>query len=226
MVRAFLSALAAALAAATPMSTRAQDGALVDVSVAPQPLRSALIDFGLQAGITINAGGSDRCGSSRGVRGRLSADRALSRLMLGTHCAAIRVGPGAWRVVRLAAPAPVAARTVTEPEAATPTLLDDVVVTAARSDHTLLSRAPYGLSSLDGLALERASVTDLQGVAARVAGLTVTNLGPGRDKVFIRGMADGPVAGQTQALVGLYLDDVRLTYDAPDPALRLADVER
>lgn len=208
------------------MSAWAQGGALVDVSVAPQPLRSALIDFGLQAGITINAGGSDRCGSSRGVRGRLAADRALSRLTVGTHCAVIRVGPGAWRVVRLAAPAPAAARTVAEVGAATPRLLDDVVVTAARSDHLLLSRAPYGLSSLDGLALERAGVTDLNGVAARVAGLTVTNLGPGRDKVFIRGMADGPVAGQTQALVGLYLDDVRLTYDAPDPALRLADVER
>ncbi|RZJ43376.1 MAG: TonB-dependent receptor, partial [Brevundimonas sp.] len=105
-------------------------------------------------------------------------------------------------------------------------LLDEVVVTAARSDNLLLSRAPYGLSSLDGLTLERAGVTDLEGVAARVAGLTVTNLGPGRDKLFIRGMADGPVAGQAQALIGLYLDDVRLTYDAPDPALRLADIER
>lgn len=99
-------------------------------------------------------------------------------------------------------------------------------MTAARSDHLLLSRAPYGLSSLDGLTLERSGVTDLDGVAARVAGLTVTNLGPGRDKLFIRGMADGPVAGQAQALIGLYLDDVRLTYDAPDPALRLADIER
>lgn len=99
-------------------------------------------------------------------------------------------------------------------------------MTATRSDNLLLSRAPYGLSSLDGLMLDRAGVTDLEGVAARVAGLTVTNLGPGRDKLFIRGMADGPVAGQAQALVGLYLDDVRLTYDAPDPALRLADIER
>lgn len=107
-----------------------------------------------------------------------------------------------------------------------PTLLDEVVVTAARSDHLLLSRAPYGLSSLDGLTLDRAGVTDLQGVAGRVAGLTVTNLGPGRDKLFIRGLADGPVAGQAQALIGLYLDEVRLTYDAPDPALRLADIER
>lgn len=208
------------------MAVEAQDRSLIEVSIPAQPLRTAVLDFGLQAGVTIDAAGSERCGSSRGVRGRLSVDEALSRLTLGTHCVARRVGPGAWQIVRLAPIIPTVARSLPPPELSSPTQLDEVVVTAARSDRLLLSRAPYGLSSLDGLALERAGVTDLDGVAARVAGLTVTNLGPGRDKLFIRGMADSPVAGQTQALIGLYLDDVRLTYDAPDPALRLADIER
>jgi iron complex outermembrane recepter protein len=208
------------------MAVEAQDRSSVAVSIAPQPLRTAVLDFGIQAGVTIDAAGSERCGPSRGVRGRLSVEAALSRLTLGTHCVATRAGPGAWRIVRLAPTAPAAARSYPPPESSVPSQLDEVVVTAARSDRLLLSRAPYGLSSLDGLTLERAGVTDLEGVAARVAGLTVTNLGPGRDKLFIRGMADGPVAGQAQALIGLYLDDVRLTYDAPDPALRLADIER
>jgi outer membrane receptor protein involved in Fe transport len=204
----------------------AQERSWVDVSVAPQPLRAAALAFGLQAGVTIDVAGSERCGPSRGVRGRLSVDVALSRLTLGTRCAARRVSPGAYRIVRLTPNPPAVAGPVqaTAPSAAT--TLDEVVVTASRSDNLLLSRAPYGLSSLEGLTLERAGVTDLAGLAARTAGLTVTNLGPGRDKLFIRGMADGPVAGQAQALVGLYLDDVRLTYDAPDPALRLADIER
>lgn len=208
------------------MAARAQDHSRVEVSVAPQPLRTALLDFGLQAGVNIDVSGAERCGPSRGVRGRLSLDAALSRLTQGTHCVASRVGVGAWRIVRLASPAPVVTRPVPAAPAAVPTMLDEVVVTAARTDNLLLSRAPYGLSSLDGVMLERAGATDLSDVAARVSGLTVTNLGPGRDKVFIRGMADGPVAGQAQSLVGLYLDDVRLTYDAPDPALRLADIER
>lgn len=208
------------------MAVEAQERSSVDVSIPPQPLRTAVLDFGLQAGVSIDAAGSERCGPSRGVRGRLSVDAALSRLTLGTHCVASRVGSGAWRIVRLVPTTPTAARSFPEPEPSVPTMLDEVVVTAARSDHLLLSRAPYGLSSLDGLTLELSGVTDLDGVAARVAGLTVTNLGPGRDKLFIRGMADGPVAGQAQALIGLYLDDVRLTYDAPDPALRLADIER
>ncbi|RZJ98633.1 MAG: TonB-dependent receptor [Brevundimonas sp.] len=226
MVRASLSALAVVLGVSAPVVAEAQDRSSVAVLIAPQPLRSALLDFGLQAGVSIDAAGSERCGPSRGVRGRLSVETALSRLTLGTHCVANRVGPGAWRIVRLSPTAPAAARSFPPPESSVPTQLDEVVVTAARSDHLLLSRAPYGLSSLDGLTLERAGVTDLEGVAARVAGLTVTNLGPGRDKLFVRGMADGPVAGQAQALIGLYLDDVRLTYDAPDPALRLADIER
>ncbi|WP_420477655.1 TonB-dependent receptor [Brevundimonas sp. FT23028] len=226
MVRASLSALAAVLTASVPVAAEAQDRSVVDVSVAPQPLRSALLDFGLQAGVTIDAAGSERCGPTRGVRGRMPVESALSRLTLGTHCAARPIGGGAWRIVRLAPPAPVAAPVAPERETTRPTVLDEVVVTAARSDNLLLSRAPYGLSSLDGLTLDRAGVTDLQGVAGRVAGLTMTNLGPGRDKLFIRGLADGPVAGQAQALIGLYLDDVRLTYDAPDPALRLADIER
>lgn len=225
MVRACISALIV-VSAVLPVAVQAQERSRVEVSIAPQPLRAAVLEFGLQAGVTIDAAGSERCGPSRGVRGQLSVEAALSRLTLGTHCAASRVAPGVWRIVRLAPITPAMVRQGPPLEPSTPTELDEVVVTAARSDRQLLSRAPYGLSSLDGLTLERAGVSDIEGVAARVAGLTVTNLGPGRDKLFIRGMADGPVAGQAQALIGLYLDDVRLTYDAPDPALRLADLER
>src|SRR6185436_13315246 len=32
--------------------------------------------------------------------------------------------------------------------------------------------------------------------------------------------------GRTQSTVGLYLDDIPITYNAPDPDLRLADLER
>lgn len=198
----------------------------MEVRVAPQPLRAALLDFGLQAGVSIDVSGSERCGVSRGARGRMSIEAALSRLTLGTTCVASRVGPDAWRIVRAAPLRHAAPASAAVPADPVVTTLDELVVTAARGDPLLLSRAPYGLSSVDGLTLERAGVTDLEGIAARVAGLTVTNLGLGRDKVFIRGMADGPVAGQAQALIGLYLDDVRLTYDAPDPALRLADIGR
>ena len=63
-------------------------------------------------------------------------------------------------------------------------------------------------------------------LATEVAGLTTTNLGSGRDKIFIRGLSDGAFTGRTQSTVGLYLDDVPITYNAPDPDLLLADVKQ
>lgn len=195
-------------------------------SIPALPLREALLRAGVQGGLSIDVSGSDRCGSSRGVNGRMRIHAALSRLTLGSGCSVVAVGPNAWRVVRQTPRRSLAMQHALAATEDVPTSVDEIIVTAPRSDDPRLSRAPYGISAVDGLELERTGTIDLSGMAGRVSGLTVTNLGPGRDKVFIRGMADGPVAGQTQALVGLYLDDVRLTYDAPDPALRLSDVER
>ncbi|MFH7396949.1 TonB-dependent receptor plug domain-containing protein, partial [Pseudomonas syringae group genomosp. 7] len=66
----------------------------------------------------------------------------------------------------------------------------------------------------------------LADIGFQVAGLTTTNLGPGRDKILLRGLSDGAFTGQTQSIVALYLDEVPITYNAPDPDLRLADLER
>ncbi len=58
--------------------------------------------------------------------------------MLGTHCVATRVGDGAYRIVRVAAAPPAVARTISAPPASvTPTTLDEVVVTASRTDNLL-----------------------------------------------------------------------------------------
>jgi len=68
--------------------------------------------------------------------------------------------------------------------------------------------------------------TGIGDLAGWAAGLTATNLGPGSDKIIIRGLSDGGLTGHTQSTVGIYLDDVRLTYNAPDPDLRLTDIDR
>lgn len=228
MIRASLIALAAALGCvASPVA--AQDRGLTTIVVRPQPLRDAVIDLGLQLGVSIDAAGAERCGRSRGARGTMTASQAFALVTNGTHCAVVGDVRGSFRIAPVSS-ARSSVRTAAAPAPRLPdlpvTLLDEVIVTATRAEAALLSQAPYGLSSLDGDDLERSGVSDLTEIVSRVSGLTVTNLGPGRDKVFIRGLADGPVSGQAQALVGLYLDDVRLTYDAPDPALRLADLER
>ncbi|HKP79558.1 MAG TPA: TonB-dependent receptor, partial [Phenylobacterium sp.] len=106
-----------------------------------------------------------------------------------------------------------------------PAELAELVVTADKTER-LLSQSPSGLTAASAAELARAGVGDVRDLSLLAAGVTVTNLGPGRDKVMLRGLSDGPLTGHTQSTVGLYLGDLRLTYNAPDPDLPLADVAR
>lgn len=56
--------------------------------------------------------------------------------------------------------------------------------------------------------------------------LAATSLGPGRNKLFARGIADGSFNGQSQANLSLYLGELRLSYAGPDPDINLFDVRR
>lgn len=203
----------------------------VRFAIPAQRLPDAVLAFGGQSGVSVGSGAAASCGRSRVVMGSYEIEEALTRLLAGTGCTWRRLDARAFVIV----PAPAAERrwpwTPSRPRApdalpdSTPTQLGEIVVTATKQD-TALSQAPYALSVLDGHDFDDATRRDTADLAMRLSGLTVTNLGPGRNKVFVRGLADGPLTGQTQAMVGLYLDDTRLTYDVPDPDLRLIDVAR
>ena len=196
-----------------------------------QRLPDAVLAFGSQSGVSVGSGAAASCGRSRTVVGSYEIEEALTRLLAGTGCTWRRLDARAFVIV----PAPaVERRWPWRPSRApasnltldaAPTQLAELVVTATKQD-TALSQAPYALSVLDGHDFDSATRRDTADLAMRLSGLTITNLGPGRNKIFVRGLADGPLTGQTQAMVGLYLDDTRLTYDVPDPDLRLIDVER
>lgn len=194
------------------------------LAVPAQPMTTAILQLGAQAGVSIDARAAASCGRSRAIRGVHNIETALRIMLQGSGCAFRRIDDRTWVIVARPPPrpAPVAAPPPTE---LSPSLLDEVIVTATRRD-LALADAPYALSALDGAAFDAAARRDTAALATRLAGLTVTNLGPGRNKLFVRGLADSPLTGQTQAMVGLYLDDTRLTYDAPDPDLRLVDLER
>ena len=72
----------------------------------------------------------------------------------------------------------------------------------------------------------RFGVRGSDAVLDRLPMLASTSLGPGRDKIYIRGVADSSFNGPSQSIVGQYLGDVRLTFNAPDPDLYLYDVAR
>ncbi|MDP3080705.1 MAG: TonB-dependent receptor [Brevundimonas sp.] len=198
-------------------------------AIPSQPLPQAVVAFGLQSGVSIGSGAAASCGRSRALRGRFEVEAGLTRLLSGTGCTWRRIDSRAYVIERLVRPAsPVVTRPrpaplPTVPGDQEPAVLDEVIVTATRRDITLAD-APYALTAIDGAVFDQATRRDTADLASRVAGLTVTNLGPGRNKLFVRGLADSPLTGQTQAVVGQYLDDTRLTYDAPDPDLRLVDI--
>lgn len=191
-----------------------------------QQLDRALIALGSQAQISI--GGIDTRIStvrSTGVRGKMSAVRALHIMLRDTGFAFIEIDARTIRIVRaLPSPAPVT------PLAAGPVRVRDIpaseiIVTA--------SKQQQGLDRYAGTAtiakIGSAGLSETQATAAfvaRIPTLSSTNLGPGRNKLFVRGIADSSFNGPTQSTVGLYLGNLRLTYNAPEPDLRLYDIDR
>lgn len=163
------------------------------------------------------------------VRGRLTAGAALDRALRGTGARARRVATATYLVER----APVAARRAPRPAAPRPAAAPppepeepiEVVVTATKRDIPL-GAYPGGVQIIAGDDLSYAD--GMQGTGAiesRIASVVSTHLGPGRNKLFVRGIADSSFVGPTQATVGQYWGNSRITYSAPDPNLRLYDVQ-
>ncbi|WP_448664709.1 TonB-dependent receptor domain-containing protein [Sphingomonas sp. CJ20] len=161
------------------------------------------------------------------VRGRFTAGQALERLLLGTRLQARRVAPNTYLIepapTRAAPPRPLAPPHPTVP-APTDLATDEIVVTGTKRD-VPLSVYPGGVQVIDGSTLSTAAAGHgSDTISTRAASVVSTHLGPGRNKLFIRGIADSSFVGPTQATVGQYWGNSRITYSAPDPSLRLYDI--
>ncbi|CAN5706970.1 N/A [soil metagenome] len=189
--------------------------------IAPQPLPAALVQVALQAGVSMSTREAVACGAAaHGLVGRYSLEAALTRLLSGTGCGYRLIDEGAVEIVRLARP--VAVRPGLAENNPTEAVSELIVVATRRA--TQGDRLAYPVSAQDEQTLAALGVRDASDLALTTPAMTVTNLGPGRDKILLRGLSDGPLTGRTQSMVGIYLDDVRLTYNAPDPDLRLTDM--
>ncbi len=162
------------------------------------------------------------------VRGKLTASAALERALRGTGARARQVAAATYLIERapaVARPAPRPAPPRALPPPSEPEEPVEVVVTATKRDIPL-GAYPGGVQIINGDSLSAADAA--QGTAAietRIASVVSTHLGPGRNKLFVRGIADSSFVGPTQATVGQYWGNSRITYSAPDPNLRLYDVQ-
>ena len=196
-------------------------------NIPPGRLGEVAVALGVQAGITITVTEPDVASQySPGVDGDLSLHDALDRALLGTGAEALFYDRTTIRIVRKLAPPPA-----TQPEQAlSPPVADEIeeVVVIASKQNILLDSYPGSVKIIklnpdwvaDSAAQGTAAITELLPI------LSSTNLGPGRDKLFIRGLADSSFNGPTAATAGQYLGDIRLNYNAPDPDLNLYDMKR
>lgn len=193
-------------------------------NIAEKALDAELIEFAMQSGLSISTGKVSACAPrGRALIGRFTVRAGLSRLLAGSGCGYRFMDGGAIEIAPLPRPRPSQAPSTATPSPGPPADLSELVVVATRRP-TTVDRLAYPVTAIDSATLAGQDVTDAADIAQLSPGMTVTNLGSGRNKILIRGLSDGPLTGRTQSMVGLYLDDVRITYNAPDPDLRLIDM--
>ena len=209
---------ALAMMAASP--ARAADRQ--QISIAPGHLGEAAIALGRQTGASIGMSDQSLAGiATPAVAGRLSVEAALKRLIKGSDASIRRIDATTWRIVRTAAAREQGRPHIARPVAQAAPEPADIIITASKRDTPL----PRYAGMVDVVGDDAFTAAEAAGGTAslifRVASLSSTHAGEGRNKLFIRAIADSGVAGPTQATSGQYLGDMRLNYAAPDPDLRL-----
>lgn len=193
--------------------------ARVRFRIPPQPYSEALLDLAQQANVTLI--GAAACpGVLRGpVTGTLTVEEALSRLLSEAPCT--------WRIIAAGAVEISPARQIAAPRPppGPPNTVGELLVTATKRARDPRELA-VGITTIARRRLHQTGVSDVGDAAAQMAGVLTTNLGPGRNKILLRGLSDGVFTGRARSTVATYLDDIPVNYNAADPDFRLVDVER
>lgn len=156
-----------------------------------------------------------RLAAASGLELRVISDRAFV-----LAAAPVRARPKLFAASAPALSTPFPVETVD----ASPVPAPEIVVTASKRD-TPLARFAGQWTRIDGGRLTNFGVAGSEAIEARTVGFSSTHLGAGRNKLFIRGIADSSFSGPTQSPVGQYLGDIRTGYNGADPDLRLVDMD-
>lgn len=174
-------------------------------------------------------GGVEACkGPGTPLVGVFSLREALDRASRGKGCVYSFVDASTVRFTAARPAPPPRAPTAPPPASVAPETiapLAPLVVSAGKRSPRLGALAG-GVSVIASPQLQDTGAAETASVARQTAGFMTTNLGAARNKILLRGLSDGTFTGRTQSTVGTYLDDVPVNYNAPDPDLRLIDVDR
>jgi outer membrane receptor protein involved in Fe transport len=190
----------------------------LQLDIPASDLAQALIAFSRQTGQSVGMAGTLPRHRVRKFSGMIEPGEALARIVRGSGLRVVRSPSGIWRLEPMAG-------TPSPPPSAAERLPEEIVVSGSKRDENLAS-IPISVSVLRPDAAERLiAPRGVQDLIAAGEGAFSTNLGPGRDRIFLRGVADSAFNGPTQSTVSLFLDDARVGYATPDPDLRLVDVD-
>jgi outer membrane receptor protein involved in Fe transport len=164
------------------------------------------------------------------IRGVMEPEDALRRVARATGLKLRKVAANSY-VLSLAAPSAPAARPTRDAASATRRGMtdatkrgQDIIIVASKRD-TPSRRFAGQWRKIEGREFGPLGVVGAEAIEARSVGFSSTHLGAGRNKLFIRGIADSSFSGPTQSPVGQYLGDMRTTYSGPDPELKLVDMD-
>jgi outer membrane receptor protein involved in Fe transport len=194
--------------------------ARIRFNVTSKRYSEALLDLAQQANVTLI--GAQACeGAFHGsLIGEATLEEALDHVLATAPCGWKIVGPGAVEIT-----GPPRGEAAPAPRPPPPVTVSELLVTATKRAQDPRTLA-VAVSAIPRTQLEATGATDVDEAAGQFAGVLATNLGPGRNKLLLRGLSDGAYTGRARSTVATYLDDLPLNYNAPDPDLRLVDVER
>ncbi len=105
---------------------------------------------------------------------------------------------------------------------------EELTVTARKREENL-QEVPFSVVAPSEDVLRNRGVSNLEGIAANVAGFTVQNLGPGQSQVAMRGVAAGQIVRDQPGVkeqVGIYLDESVISLSLFTPDIDLFDMSR
>lgn len=199
-------------------------------------LGQALASLGRQAHVSIGVSDPQVANIRvKGLFGSFTVERALSRLLRGKPARPIAVGSRTFIVVAAPPPKRILVRRQrpstrpanTASTAVRPAVdMQEIIVTGSKRE-TPLAAFPGPVTVIGEEALiEGQGLKGSDALVSRLPIVTSTYLGPGRNKLFLRGIADSSFNGPTQATVAQYFGDARINFTAPDPDLQLYDFDQ
>ena len=107
-------------------------------------------------------------------------------------------------------------------------VVEEVLVTARKRSETLQD-VPFSIAAMTESRLKNTGATNLESMAANVAGISIQNLGPGQSQIAIRGVSAGQIVRDQPGVkeqVGVYMDESVISLSLFTPDLDFYDLNR